>query len=169
MLAVGGAHGAHGARTGGRRRGPARWLAVHACVVGVGWAPVLMAFALNPWLRRAAGALPDALLGPLLLVAALFAVPLVWPLLVAVGWYESGLAAGVAAGERRAVERAVHLSRLIAAALATVAVVAGTASLVTRGDWAGHGLMAWAWVGPALLFGGQAALVRSLVRPQAGP
>jgi hypothetical protein len=166
MLAIGGA-GPGGTRGGGRLRGPGRWLAVHAAVVGVGWLPVLLAFALNPALQRAAGALPDAVLGPLLLVAALFAVPLVWPLLVAVGWYEAGLAAGVAAGERRALVRAVQVSRLTAGALASVAAVAAAVALVTLGRGSGHGLLAWAWVGPAVLCGAQVALVRALER-QAG-
>jgi hypothetical protein len=40
-------------------------------------------------------------------------------------------------------------------------------ALVTLGRGAGHGLLAWAWAGPAVLCGAQVALVRALER-QAG-
>lgn len=88
----------------------ARILGVHAFVVGIGWfaigLPAFLLLASHPPLQAALGsgasAAPFWLLLGLLVVAAIFALPLLWPLHLAVGWYELGLVGRIRRGDHRA-------------------------------------------------------------------
>lgn len=93
-----------------QQRRCARILGVHAFVVGIGWfavgLPAFLLISAHPpleaALRTGALAAPFWVLLGLLVVAAIFALPLLWPLHIAVGWYELGLLARVRRGDQRA-------------------------------------------------------------------
>lgn len=108
-----------------RQRRLARYVALHAVVVGIAWFPVVLGLGIvagtNPGfgdlLRDTARNVPDWLLHGLVLLGAGFALPLSWPILLALGWIEGGLAQRIAGGDQQAVHRAGRLFQLEGIAL----------------------------------------------------
>ena len=130
-----------------------RTLRVHAAVVGGGWIVVALAAlalshtALSDWL----GELPRPLRGAGLTVVAVSAMPLAWPIYIAIGWYEANLADEVQLGDRSASARARHLLLVQAACFALAGVAAAVAAITFR-RVNGAAYLAFAWA-PLVLIG----------------
>jgi hypothetical protein len=126
----------------------ARTLGVHAFVVGAGW--FVIAFSGLVGLQVSAGAQgwvaswPAALQGMGGAVVLAAAVPLAWPLYIAVGWCESGLASRLGAGDHSARRPAIRLLRVQAAAFLVASAVAATVAWSFRAAVGGDYLvLAW--------------------------
>lgn len=109
-----------------------RWsLAVHAGMVGIGWFVAGMALAITASVDQELvedllDVLPPALTGGAIVVAAAVSVPLLWPVWLAIGWFEAGLVSRLARGEDDAVRlarRALHLQAAAWLALGVACVV----------------------------------------------
>ncbi|MGI8808715.1 MAG: hypothetical protein ACR2KK_12880 [Acidimicrobiales bacterium] len=141
-------------------------LGFHAAAVGIGWVPVLLAFMLSPALRDAGRSLPEWFVGGSLLVGVGFAVPLLWPLFLAIGWFEANLAERIGHGEHRAAVLATRVLMLQGVGYLAVALVALAGALVYQElDWWAQEGVRWAWVVPFGLGVVHVAMARFVRRP----
>jgi hypothetical protein len=149
------------------RSNDARWLGVHALVVGVGW--FVVAFAGLVGLQAIDGfrhwveSLPAVMqgIGGTIVLAA--AIPVAWPFFIAIGWYESGLAERIRSGDDSARRPAVRLLCAQALAFATASVLAGGVALLFRGS-IGSEYVLLAWLPLALIAALHVRTATTLIR-----
>ncbi len=132
-----------------RRARLTAWL--HAGGVGMAWMP--MAFVgMAGWggtgLGEAVRSLPDPVQGALVAAVLLAALPLLWPVYLALGWYESGLAIALGRGDPDAAARLRRLVQVQAGITAVLLIpVTGLAVVAARawrqGDATGHLVLTW--------------------------
>ena len=91
-----------------------RWLTAHATVVGIAWFAVGLPVAV--YLSGRSGpamsiwrTVPPVLQGGIAVSVAVVALPLLWPVWLAIGWAEGSWAEQAAAGDTRAPGRAVRI------------------------------------------------------------
>lgn len=143
------------------------WLAVHAAFLGVGWIPLVFAFWFD-WFGWYFGPAEFVVLawlqGGVSLICAMFAVPLLWPALIAVAWFEAGLAERIAGGDQRASTVAARVVTALGLVAMVVAVAAaGIAAVAPTDIWGGHHHLAQgAWTGPAVVAAAHFAFARAL-------
>ena len=136
------------------RSNDARWLGIHSVVVGIGWFVVafvgLVGLQASDALREWAGSWPVVAqgIGATILLAA--AIPVAWPVYIAIGWYESGLATRIARGDDSARRPAVRLLRAQAVAFGMASVLAVGVALLFRGA-VGSEYVLLAWLPLALI------------------
>lgn len=122
-----------------------RPLAIHAALVGGGW--FVIAFVALVGLLPASwwDGLPPAVQGAGLTVVAVAALPVLWPVYLAIGWYEAGLAERLArhdVGALRRARRALHVQAAAFAAAGVAAIVVAISFRSLQG--AEHATLAWA-------------------------
>jgi hypothetical protein len=111
-----------------------RALAIHAWTVGAGWF-VLAFLTLVVVLPSRPGwvaDLPHPIQGAGVVLIAVIALPLAWPVYIALGWYEAGLVERLAHGDLRAATRARRLLLSQAAVFAGGAAAAGALAVAIR-------------------------------------
>jgi hypothetical protein len=159
-------------------RRAARVVRTHAVLAGFGWIPllVLLVLACGPegwdvtrydrWMEGG----PTALAGGLVALAAVAAIPLSWPVLIAFAVTESDVAARIASGEPDGRRRAARVIGLHALCLLGVAAVAPTVADLTdqivSNGWH-EAAITRAWVVPAMLAGADLVLAGWLWRTAA--
>jgi xanthosine utilization system XapX-like protein len=126
----------------------ARTLTVHAVLVGCGWFVLafttLVGLQFSPDARAWAGGIAPALLGVVGMLVAVAAVPLAWPVYIAIGWYEAGLADRLRAGDESARVAAGRVLRVQATVFAATAATVGMFALAYRAVSGGEYLvLAW--------------------------
>lgn len=145
--------------------GDARRLAVHAAVVGAGWFVVafaaLVGSQLSDELRDWIGGLPSVVQGVGATVVLAAAIPLAWPVYIAIGWYESGLASRIRSGDDSARRPAVRLLHGQALAFASASVLAAGVAWLHR-DAVGAGNVSLAWLPLAIIAGLHLRIARAL-------
>jgi hypothetical protein len=118
------------------RRIAARQLRLHALVFGVGWLVVafgaLIGLGSQPSVKSAISDLWPALQGMGFIVIAVTALPLAWPVYIALGIFEANLADRISLGDLGAVTTARRVLRVQAVAWTLAAV-----SLVMLAVWVG--------------------------------
>lgn len=149
------------------RSGDARRLHVHSAAVGAGWFVVaftaLVGSQLSGGLRDWIGELPSVVQGVGATVVLAAAIPLVWPVYIAIGWYEAGLASRIRSGDdsaRRPATRLLHGQALVFAAVSVLAV--GVAWFYRDADGAGY--VSLAWLPLAIIAGLHLRIARALAR-----
>lgn len=120
------------------RRVAAHRLRAHALVFGVGWFVVafgaLIGLGPLPGVQHLVARLPHALQGAGFVVVAAVAFPLAWPIYLAVGLFEAGLADRILHGDvgARSTARALLRAEALAAGLIAVALAALLVSVGPR-------------------------------------
>lgn len=146
------------------RSGDARRLAVHSAVVGAGWFVVafaaLVGSQLSDGLRDWMGDLPSVVQGVGATVVLAAAIPLAWPVYIAIGCYEAGLAARIRSGDDSARPPAVRLLNGQALTFAAASVLA--AGVAWRYRDAGAGYVSLAWLPMAIFAGLHLRIARAL-------
>lgn len=149
------------------RSGDARRLAIHSAVVGAGWFLVafvaLVGTQLNDGLRDWIGGLPPVVQGLGATVVLAAAVPLAWPVYIAIGWYEAGLASRIGCGDDSARRPAVRLLNGQALAFASASVLAAGVAWLYR-DAVGAGYASLAWLPLAIIATLHLRLAKALAR-----
>lgn len=118
-----------------------RALTVHGAIVGIGWfvvaLPSLILIEGNTAVRDWFGELAPSLQGMIGSVVVLCAIPLLWPVYLAIGWYETQAAQHADAAHGRSGPRRLLLIQagLMAAATIGVAVLAVVYRGVDTGDY----------------------------------
>lgn len=142
-----------------------RALNVHAATVGIGWFVVafaaLVGLQLNDTMREWVESWPKAAQGVGGTVVLAAAVPFAWPFYMAVGWYESGLATRIGAGDPLACRSAVRLLNAQALAFAAAAGLAGGAAYLFRGA-VGASYLSLAWLPLTVIAGLHVRTARTL-------
>jgi hypothetical protein len=132
----------------------ARRLQVHSAAVGAGWFVVaftaLVGSQLSDGLRDWIGELPSVVQGVGATVVLAAAIPLAWPVYIAIGWYEAGLASRIGSGDDSARRPAIRLLHGQALAFATASALAVGVAWLYR-DAAGAGYVVLAWVPLAVI------------------
>lgn len=130
------------------RSGEARRLNVHSAAVGAGWFVVaftaLVGSQLSDGLRDWIGELPSVVQGMGATVVLAAAIPLAWPVYIAIGWYEAGLASRIGSGDdsaRRPAARLLYGQAFVFASASVLAV--GVAWLYRNAVGAGYVTLAW--------------------------
>lgn len=148
------------------RSGDARRLAVHSAVVGAGWFVVafaaLVGSRLSDGVRDWIGGLPSVVQGVGATVVLAAVVPLAWPVYIAIGWYEAGLASRIRSGDDSARRPAVRLLSGQALAFAAASVLAAGVAWLYRD--AGAGYVSLAWLPLAIIAGFHLRIARALTR-----
>lgn len=149
------------------RSNDAGWLSVHSIVVGVGW--FVVAFAGLVGLQVSDGprgwveswpAVAQGIGGTIVLAAA---VPFAWPIYIAIGWYESGLASRIRTGDDLARRPAVRLLYAQALAFGVASALAGGIAWLYR-DAVGSEYLLLAWLPLALIAGLHLRTARTLAQ-----
>lgn len=143
-----------------------RALAIHAWTVGAGW--FVLAFltlvvvlpARPGWIAD----LPHPIQGAGVVLIAVVALPLAWPLYIAVGWYEAGLVDRLAHGDMRAAARARQLVLSQAAVFAVAGVAAGALAVAVRSR-VGAEYLSLAWVPLITIASAHLLTARAIARP----
>jgi hypothetical protein len=144
-----------------RRSG--RWLAGHAVLTGVAWIPLVFAFWAIAEIEPGTGLLPDWLLGATFLTGAVVVVPLIWPLLIVVAWFEGGLAERVASGDSAALRAGIRLLRGVGLVFAALGAAAAVVARLGGDAWLDHQeFVTWAWTGPVVVGAAHLGLARAL-------
>ena len=129
------------------RAGDARRLTVHSAVVGAGWFVVafaaLVGSQLSAELRDWIGGLPSVLQGVGATIVLAAAIPLAWPVYIAIGWYEAGLASRLRSGDDSARGPAVRVLKGQAMAFASASVLAAGVAWLYRDADADYVSLAW--------------------------
>lgn len=148
------------------RAGDARRLAVHSAAVGAGWFVVafaaLVGSQLSDQFRDWIGGLPTVAQGVGATVVLAAAIPLAWPVYIAIGWYEADLASRIRSGDDSARRPAVRLLNGQALVFASASVlVAGVAWLYRD---AGADYVSLAWLPLAVIAALHLRVARALTR-----
>lgn len=132
---------------------PSLLLAGHALFMGVGWIPLVVIFGFLVEVHPAENSILAWSQGGLILMGAIFVLPLLWPVFIAIAWFEAGLAERIAVGEERAKTQAVWLLRSFGSIALVIAVAAALAVLSWPNEvWGERQELAHgAWTGPAAL------------------
>lgn len=140
-------------------------LGLHAAAVGIGWMPVLLAFLAIPALRNAGGSLPPWLVGGSVAVGLAFAVPLLWPVFVAIGWFEANLVEQIGRNDRAAGRAAQILIFQAAAYLILALATLALAWAYRNTEWGRQDKVRWSWLVPLILALAHVALSRFVRQP----
>lgn len=154
------------AALGVSRTSAARQLAVHSAVVGASWFVVafaaLVGTQLNDGLRDRIGDLPTVVQGIGATVVLVAAVPLAWPIYIAVGWYEAGLASRIRSGDDSARRPAARVLNGQALVFAVASVVGLVVAWLYRN--AGSDFVTLAWLPLAVIAALHLRIARALTR-----
>jgi hypothetical protein len=143
-----------------------RTLALHAAAVGGGWfvlafvSLVVVLPARPEWI----GSLPKPIQGAGLTLIAVVAVPLAWPIYLALGMSEARLAERIRLGDVVASRVAGRLLRVQAGVFAIASLGAGVAAISLRA-MNGAGYLALAWLPLAAIAGAHAWTARRIISP----
>ena len=122
-------------------------LTIHGSVVGIGWfvvaLPSLLAIQGSSSVQDWFGDLAPAVQGMLGVVVVVSAFPLLWPVYLAIGWYETQAATrGESTAVLRGVQRVLNVQAVVTLAAAVgVAILAVTYRSVNGGEYL---TLAWA-------------------------
>lgn len=139
-------------------------LTVHGAIVGIGWfvvaLPSLLLIEANAAVRDWFGELAPSLQGMIGSVVVLCAIPLLWPVYLAIGWYETQAAQHTDAADRRSGPRRLLLIQ--AGLMASVSVGAALLAVAYRGVDTGD-YLALSWLPLAVISLAHLSTARRLV------